>query len=249
MALSGTCPGHVVKDHSTPPPVADATTPDMSVTRAHTEPEKPLEKAPENSPAKQPEKKVIDAMFEAFAQGEEKIGPDGAEELCRQLEIEPDNVLALVLAWKFGAKENGYFTRDEFVNGMKSLGCSSISQLRKQLDSINVSLNSNLADMHQLYQFAFEYCKLQPEQKLIENTIAATMINLALDKRPGFKHVERWCAFLSAEGVPSVKAVNKDQWDCFFDFSRQVPDDLANWHSDDPWPCLFDEFVKFCNTH
>ena len=37
----------------------------------------------------------IEALFSVFANGEEKIGPDGLESMCEQLGISPDNVTSL----------------------------------------------------------------------------------------------------------------------------------------------------------
>lgn len=49
----------------------------------------------------------------------------------------PEDIRALILAWRMSAKDMGYFTRDEFIGGMRSLRCDSIEALRKtsqQLD-------------------------------------------------------------------------------------------------------------------
>jgi DCN1-like protein 4/5 len=37
------------------------------------------------------------------------------------LGVEPENVALLVLAWKMGAKQMGYFTQEEWLNGLKDL--------------------------------------------------------------------------------------------------------------------------------
>ena len=48
-------------------------------------------------------------------------GPEGVETFCRELGVEPENVALLVLAWKMGAKQMGYFTQEEWLTGLKDL--------------------------------------------------------------------------------------------------------------------------------
>lgn len=50
-----------------------------------------------------------------------KTGPEGVEAFCRDLGVEPENVVLLVLAWKMGAKQMGYFTLQEWLAGLTDL--------------------------------------------------------------------------------------------------------------------------------
>jgi len=43
------------------------------------------------------------------------------EKFCRDLGVDPENVALLVLAWKMGAKQMGYFTLQEWILGLTEL--------------------------------------------------------------------------------------------------------------------------------
>ena len=48
-------------------------------------------------------------------------GPDGMERFCRDLRVDPENIVMLVIAWKMDAKNMGYFTAQEWVRGLSQL--------------------------------------------------------------------------------------------------------------------------------
>lgn len=45
-------------------------------------------------------------------------GPEGMEKFCEDLGVDPENVVMLVIAYKMGSKQMGYFTQEEWVKGM-----------------------------------------------------------------------------------------------------------------------------------
>lgn len=49
------------------------------------------------------------------------IDPEGMERLCAALQVDPEDIVMLVLAWKMDAKQMGYFTLNEWNKGMKEL--------------------------------------------------------------------------------------------------------------------------------
>ena len=49
------------------------------------------------------------------------LGPEGVETLCKDLMVEPENISLLVLAWKMGAKQMGYFSLQEWLHGLTEL--------------------------------------------------------------------------------------------------------------------------------
>lgn len=46
------------------------------------------------------------------------IAAEGIERMLKDLNLSPDHLLVLVLAWKLKAEQQCVFTRDEFINGM-----------------------------------------------------------------------------------------------------------------------------------
>lgn len=53
----------------------------------------------------------------------DRILATGMEQfLVSDLRLDPASLSVLVLAWKFGARTQGEFTREEFFRGFKELG-------------------------------------------------------------------------------------------------------------------------------
>jgi len=61
-------------------------------------------------------------MLTFSEKNEPKMGPEGMLAFCEDLQVEPTEIIMLLIAWKFGAKRMSEFSRPEFVEGFKSLG-------------------------------------------------------------------------------------------------------------------------------
>lgn len=46
------------------------------------------------------------------------LGPDGMEKFCKDLKLDPEDVVMLCIAFKMRAKNMGFFTQTEFVQGL-----------------------------------------------------------------------------------------------------------------------------------
>lgn len=55
-------------------------------------------------------------------QDENKIGVDGIQQFCDDLNLDPASISVLVVAWKFRAATQCEFSKKEFVDGMTELG-------------------------------------------------------------------------------------------------------------------------------
>lgn len=55
-------------------------------------------------------------------QDENKIGIDGIQQFCDDLNLDPASISVLVVAWKFRAATQCEFTKKEFLDGMTELG-------------------------------------------------------------------------------------------------------------------------------
>ncbi|GFS52599.1 DCN1-like protein 5 [Trichonephila clavipes] len=49
------------------------------------------------------------------------IGPEGMEKFCEDIGVEPENIVMLVLAWKMEAKQMGFFSKSEWLRGLRDL--------------------------------------------------------------------------------------------------------------------------------
>ena len=91
------------------------------------------------------------------------------------------------------------------------------------------------------YQFCFAYTlsgEGVKDKKVLSLEFAISAWRVVLKGRVPF--LEDWIAFLEET---KKKAINKDTWDLFLDFHRQVKADFSNYDPAGAWPSTIDEFV------
>lgn len=169
------------------------------------------------------------------------IEPDGMQKFCLTLGVEPDNIVMLILAHRLRAKQMGYFTIDEWLEGMQKLKCDSMSKLHKRIPYL-MSLLDDSRLFREIYRFAFDFA-LEKDQRTLEKNSAKLMIHLLFESR--WKLVEKFEQFLE---VCETKYINRDQWNNIYEFSKNISDDCSNYDMDGAWPVLLDEFVEYIRS-
>lgn len=182
----------------------------------------------------------IDTFFEQYKdRGEDEIGPEGVERLCKDLDVDPSNRRVLILAWTMGARRMGYFSRAEFRRGCKLLGVTTLSHLKKSLPKLDLLVQPP-QQFSSFYNFAFQYCLTEPGQKIIDVNTAIEMLKLVY---PGGPFVSEFSSYL--EEQQDYKKINLDQWSNFLRFSQEVKADMSNAGDNPAWPLLLDNFVEW----
>eukprot|EP01105_Mastigella_eilhardi_P015345 TRINITY_DN3501_c0_g1_i3.p1 TRINITY_DN3501_c0_g1~~TRINITY_DN3501_c0_g1_i3.p1 ORF type:complete len:369 (-),score=126.89 TRINITY_DN3501_c0_g1_i3:624-1706(-) len=172
------------------------------------------------------------------------ISANGLVQLLTDLKTAPDSLLALVLGWQFKTVSMGEITQVEFIQGMDSLGCATVDDLRTRLEEVADQAMKNKQQFNSLYIFAFDFCRETEASKVIDITLAAPMLQIVLGNHPDYSfHTKMFVDFLKDQ--KTVKAMNRDQWTCWLDFAKTVPHDLHGYDEQHPWPLLFDEFVEW----
>jgi len=135
-----------------------------------------------------------------------QIGPEGIEQLCKDIGVDPEDVLVLVLAYYLNAQKMGFFSKTEFISGLQKLGVDNISKLKGQLSNFRKDLDDQVK-FKEIYRFAFGFAK-ERESKIIDLPTADALLALVLGAR--YQHTEPLRQFLKEQ--TTYKSVNLDQW-------------------------------------
>ncbi|XP_014901371.1 DCN1-like protein 2b isoform X1 [Poecilia latipinna] len=186
------------------------------------------------------DRKKLEQLYNRYKDphDENKIGVDGIQQFCDDLNLDPASISILVVAWKFKAATQCEFSRKEFFDGMLELGCDSPEKLKAVLPRLEQDLKDN-GKFKDFYQFTFSFAK-NPGQKGLELEMAVAYWNLVLTDR--FKFLDLWIRFLQEHHKRSIP---KDTWNLLLDFGNMIADDMSNYDEEGAWPVLIDDFVEF----
>ncbi|CAI6001231.1 unnamed protein product [Closterium sp. NIES-65] len=188
-----------------------------------------------------PQQPPVDPLQELFLRykdpDSDMILVDGISRMCEDLEVEPQDIVMLVLSWHLGAATMCEYSRQEFTSGLRSLRVTSLEALKALLPSFRRELQDENV-FRQIYNFAFAWAK-EKGQKWLALDTAIGMWQLLLGYR-SWPHVDHWCDFVR---VQHNKAISKDTWSQLFEFSRLTQGQLEQYDEGGAWPYLIDEFV------
>ncbi|KAL1498017.1 hypothetical protein ABEB36_008880 [Hypothenemus hampei] len=188
----------------------------------------------------------VNALFDHYKdEYEDTILADGIDQFCKDLNIPPEDLKILVLAWKLNAEQMCRFTRSEFVNGLKSIKCDSIKAIQTRLPELVQEVEQNEQLFKDLYRFAFKFgLDVQTGQRILPTSMAVGLWKLVFTIREP-PILNRWLHFL--ETHPMIRGIPKDTWNMFLNLSEHVGNDLSCYDDNEAWPSLFDDFVEYEN--
>lgn len=88
-----------------------------------------------------------------------QIGPEGMEKFCEDIGVEPENVVMLVLAYKMGARQMGFFTQSEWTKGLTDLQCDTAAKVQSKLDYLRNFLN-DFNTFKGIYRYAYDFARV-----------------------------------------------------------------------------------------
>jgi len=128
------------------------------------------------------------------------------------------------------------FTREEFVGGWAIHGCHNVPAMKKKLEAWRQDVK-NPQKFKLFYFYVFDYLK---EDKKILAVEEATTVWDMLGMNQRWPLMTSWLEFLHDK-----KAVSRDTWRLFLNFTEQYPNNLDNYDTDGCWPSMIDEFVEY----
>ncbi|KAF9824621.1 hypothetical protein SFRURICE_004078 [Spodoptera frugiperda] len=191
------------------------------------------------------ESKIIQ-LFDQYKDSlEDAILAEGIENLCNDLQLNPDDFKVLVLAWKLNASQMCRFTKSEFVQGLKNMKTESIKGIQHKLNEITNELKRDTEHFKDLYRFTFKFgLDVSTGQRILPTDIAIVLWRLVFtNNEPPI--LDRWLLYL--EKNPHIRGIPKDTWYMFLNFCEFIGDDLSSYDDTEAWPSLFDDFVEYEN--
>ncbi|KAL0034111.1 hypothetical protein WJX79_009520 [Trebouxia sp. C0005] len=100
---------------------------------------------------------AITSLYEKYRdKQEDAILADGVGRFCQDLQVDPSDIVTLVISWHFQAATMCEFSKNEFVEGMEELGCNSIDSLRHKLPQLRSELTNEKA-FRDIYYYAYGF--------------------------------------------------------------------------------------------
>ncbi|XP_058798141.1 DCN1-like protein 3 [Phymastichus coffea] len=187
----------------------------------------------------------LNALFDHYKEpNEDLILADGIERICQDLQLSPDDFKILVFAWKLNAEQMCQFTRQEWINGLKSMKVDSIRSIQLMLPEIVQELSTNGELFKDLYRFTFRFgLDVSAGQRILPAEMAIILWKLVFTVREP-PLLQRWLKFLECH---HVRGIPRDTWNMFLNFAESIGDDLGAYDDAEAWPSLFDDFVEYEN--
>ncbi|KAJ0100575.1 hypothetical protein Patl1_20783 [Pistacia atlantica] len=168
---------------------------------------------------------------------------DGITLLCNDLQVDPQDIVMLVVSWHMKAATMCEFSKQEFIGGLQALGIDSLDKFRERIPYMRSELKDE-QKFREIYNFAFSWAKEKGQKSLALDTAIGMWQLLFAEKQ--WALVDHWCQFLQAK---HNKAISRDTWAQLLEFARTVDPELSNYDAEGAWPYLIDEFVEYLNEN
>lgn len=137
------------------------------------------------------------------------------------------------------------FSRNEFVNGLKSIRADSIKNIQMRLPELVKEVEQSPELFKSLYRFTFKFgLDSGSGQRILPTDMAILLWKLVFTVREP-PILGRWLSFLETHQM--IRGIPRDTWNMFLNFSEAVGDDLSSYDDTEAWPSLFDDFVEYLN--
>ncbi|XP_046852458.1 DCN1-like protein 4 isoform X3 [Xenia sp. Carnegie-2017] len=176
--------------------------------------------------------------FDEYADEPDLIGPQGIQRLCKDLLLDPEDIVLFVVTWQLNAENLGFFKFSEWSKGMAVMQCDSTKKLQSKIKSLK-NLITDPVMFKKMYRFTFDLCR-NKDQRNLDIEMALEMLKLLLSG--SWSLLDLFIEFIKQS---TYKVINKDQWCNILEFSRAVKSDLSNYDVDGAWPVMLDEFVEW----
>ncbi|GAX81392.1 hypothetical protein CEUSTIGMA_g8823.t1 [Chlamydomonas eustigma] len=183
--------------------------------------------------------KSIEDLYSSYKEKDgDTIQAEGVVRFCEDLDLDPSDIVMLIISYYMGAAVMCEFSKEEFTGGMVKMGCDSLDKLKKKIPDLRSEIR-NEERFKDIYAFAYGF-SCEKGQKCIQLDVALGMWKLLIGETKPWPLLEDWCEFLLKH---HNRAISKDTWVQLYDFIQTIKPDFSNFDETAAWPYLLDEFV------
>jgi len=109
----------------------------------------------------------INELFDKYKeQDSETIGVDGTMAFCADLQVDPEDVVLLAIAYELKSPGIGQWDRKPWGEGWRSLNCDSIPSMRQASNNLRERLGTDSAYFLKVYNYTFDFAKSEGQRSL-----------------------------------------------------------------------------------
>ncbi|KAH9476857.1 Defective in cullin neddylation protein 1 [Psilocybe cubensis] len=238
---------------------------DIAIDAFYTNPKAFASSARRKGDSTVPSSSKLNQLFDKYKDPEdENITVDGTIKFCEDLEVDPEDVVLLAIAYELKSPRMGQWTRAGWVDGWKAVGADSISGMKYALTRLRDQLASDPRYFQKVYNHTFDFARSEGQRSLGLETAQAFWglllphgfqggalsrandddNDVKMDGDEGWKkeYLQWWFDFMNQKGL---KGVSKDTWVMFLDFIRSTNSTFSNYDMEAAWPSTIDDFVEY----
>jgi len=198
----------------------------------------------------------------------DQITIEGTLKWFEHLNIGPEDVVVLPIAYELKSPTVGTFLRQPWIDGWKSLECDSLDSMKAALPRLRDKLANDRSYFSSVYNYTFDFAKNSGQRSItVETAIAFWELlvphgltgtalehtsdedtdddeDIQMEAEEGWKSefTDWWFEFLKTKGG---KGVSKDTWTMFLHFIRTIDSKFENYDCEASWPSSIDTFVEW----
>lgn len=180
----------------------------------------------------------------------EIIDIDGTIEYLEDLQIDPEDILSLILAYLLESPSTGVFTKKSFLTIWNNKKITRLPEMKQYLKSLQQEIDEDLKKFELLYKFTFGFIKANEIDKTINYELATSYWQLLFKDRIYFDEsqprLEQWYKFVNDE---YKRDFSRDSWNMFYHFLVDIiakdPKNFKDYDEMSAWPSVIDEYVEY----
>ncbi|KAF8841077.1 defective in Cullin neddylation protein 1 [Paxillus ammoniavirescens] len=176
-----------------------------------------------------------------------------------------DTVKLLSLAYELQSPTLGKWTKKEWIDGWKNIGCDTIDGMKSALTRLEAKIGSDPSYFRTVYNYTFTFARSEGQRSLAKDTALEYWKSLlqfgvgrealkhapadhdedvSMDGVQGWtkEHTNMWLDYMR---MRDDIAVSRDTWQMLPDFIRSFDGNFNNHDDEAAWPTIIDQFVEW----